>query len=136
MTAGQHIDEPIVTRKTSAEVERILPHGYAIGSVEGTLEGLNIHGQPTFVVYDAVSRRAVRCFFQAAQLESAKDAVGQKVIVSGRLRRDPSGRPQQVRPVDFFRLIGQPPSTPIHDPVGSYRGLGDTKSYLGWLRGE
>ena len=128
--------EPVVTRQSSANVERLLPHGYSTGSVEGRLEGLNIHGQPTFIVYDAVSGRAVRCYFPEDQIGAVKDAVGRKVIVSGNLRRDPGGRPQQVRPVEFFRPIDEPPATPVRDPAGAYQGLGDTQQYLRWLRGD
>lgn len=136
MTSPIIIGNPIVTRQTSAHVERILPHGYSLGSVEGRLEGLNIHGQPTFVVYDAVTGRAVRCYFASEQLDAVKRAVGLKVIVSGNLRRDPAGRPQQIRPVDFFQPIDQPPQVPVNDPAGAYQGLGDTHEYLRWLRGE
>ena len=93
--------EPVITRRASAHIERILPHGYSVGSVEGRLEGLNIHGQTQFTVYDTVTGRAVQCYFKDVQLEDVKDAVGRKVLVSGNLRRDPSGRPQKYGALSF-----------------------------------
>ena len=40
-----------ITRELTATVERVL-QGYSLGSVEGRLEGLNIHTQPRFTVYE------------------------------------------------------------------------------------
>ena len=105
--------------------------------MEGQLEGLNIHGQdPQFVLYDAVSGRAVRCYFNRDDLENVKAAIGRKIIVSGRLRRDPAGRPQQVRPVEFFGYIDEPPTQPVRDPAGVFDFIDDPKQYLDMIRGE
>ena len=125
-----------ITRELTTTVEWVLPQGYSLGSVEGQLQGLNIHTQPRFTVYDAVTGRAVRCYFSAADLDAVKDAIGRKVIVSGRLRRDPGGRPQQVRRIEFFEPIDDVPETPPPDAAGLFQGLGDARSYLEMIRGE
>ena len=128
---------PTVARHVSENVERILQHGYLLGGVEGRLEGINIHLQPQFVVYDSVSGRAVRCYFSSDQLDDVVGAVGRKVLVSGNLRRDASGRPLQFRPVESFNIIDELPSATPRDPSGLYRGLlGETRSYLRMIRGE
>ena len=127
---------PTITRQTSAHVERILPYGYSLGTVEGRLEALNIHGQPRFTVYDAVTNRAERCYFRDDRLSEVTQAIGRKVIVTGQLRRDPEGRPQQVRPVDVFRVIDDAPVSPRADVAGLFKGLGDSREYLEIIRGE
>ena len=124
-----------ITRELTATVERVL-QGYSLGSVEGRLEGLNIHTQPRFTVYDAVTGRAVRCYFSDADLDAVKAAIGRKVIVRGRLRRDPDGRPEEVRRIEFFEPIDDVPEPPPPDAAGLFQGLGDARSYLEMIRGE
>ena len=125
-----------ITRELTTTVERVLPQGYSLGSVEGRLEGLNIHTQPKFTVYDAVTGRAVSCYFSDADLDAVKAAIGRKVIVRGRLRRDPDGRPKQVRRIEFFKPFDDVPETPPPDAAGLFQGLGDARSYLKMIRGE
>lgn len=124
-----------VTKQAVAHVERVLPLGYSFGSIEGRLEGLNIHGQAQFTIWDAVTGRAVRCFFVPEQLDDVTAAVGRKVLVSGRLRRDPEGRPQQIRPVDAFHVIDIAPSPPTRDPAGAFDFIDDPEEYLEMVRG-
>ena len=132
--------EPLVsariTSQATAIVDRVLPLGYSIGSVEGRLEGLNIHGQPQFTVWDSVTGRAVRCYFTGVDLDTVTAAVSHKVLVSGNLRRDPDGRPQQIRPVDFFETIDLAPTTEPGNPVGLFQGMGDPERYLAMIRGD
>ncbi|MCK9487515.1 MAG: hypothetical protein M0R73_12600 [Dehalococcoidia bacterium] len=123
-----------VTRDAAATVDRVLPMGYSFGSVEGRLEGLDIHRQPRFTVYDAVTGRAVRCYFDTTELDKVKAAVGRKVIVSGKLRRDPEGRPQQVRQVDFFEVLDVAPPHPPRDAAGAFGEVEDPENYLERLR--
>lgn len=130
------INAATVTRATAATIDRVLPMGYSFGSIEGHLEGLDIHRQPRFTVYDAVTGRAVRCFFNADSLEEVKAAVGHKVLVSGELRRDPEGRPQQVRRVEFFEVIDAPPARTPGDVAGLFGEVDDPENYLERVRGE
>ena len=131
-----HASAPVtVTRQSAVIVDRVMPEGYSVGSIEGRLEGLDIHRQPRFTVYDAVTGRAVWCFFESDQIDTVKAAVGHKVIVSGNLRRDTEGRPQQMRRVDFFKVIDQPPPHPPHDAAGAFGVIDDPDTYLEKLRG-
>lgn len=125
-----------ITRLSVASVERVLPSGYSIGSVEGRLEGLNIHRQPEFTVYDAVTQRAVRCYFSESDLDAVTKAIGHKVIVGGRLRRDPEGHPRQVRQVDFFGVIDEPPAVAPRDAAGAFGMMDDPENYLERIRGR
>jgi hypothetical protein len=72
-----------------------------------------------------------------ADLGRVLKAVGSKVMVHGQLRRDASGRPDQVRPVEFFEQLGQrEDAVPAPGLSGIFRGLGDSRSYLAVIRGE
>ena len=126
-----------ITKLTAANIDVVFTHGYSLGSIEGHIEGLNIHGQPYFTVYDEVTDRAVRCYFKRPDLEKVLGATGSKVVVHGQVRRDPTGRPSQVRPVEFFERLGQSKG-PVPAPglAGVFRGLGDSRSYLEMIRGE
>jgi hypothetical protein len=58
-----------------------------IGSIEGQLEQINIHGGAnTFHVYPDVGPRRVSCHFPNALLDDAIFAVGRRVEVSGLLK--------------------------------------------------
>lgn len=54
-----------------------------IGSVEGTLDTVSLHGQSYFNVYDAVTGKAVRCTFPRGMLEPVRAALGKRVLVEG-----------------------------------------------------
>jgi hypothetical protein len=137
MRVGNTPIVPVITKQTSRYIDNILPRGYSVGSIEGRLEGLNIHRSPQFTVYDAVSGRAVTCFFRPDDLERVTDAVGRKVVVSGRIRRDPEGNPRQVRPAETFTIADEPPTVAFSDPAGGvWDEIDDPKRYLEIIRGE
>jgi hypothetical protein len=55
-----------------------------IGSVEGRLEMVSIHGVPRFTVYHAITQRSIRCKFALKEfLDVVKEALGRRVIVAG-----------------------------------------------------
>ncbi len=54
-----------------------------IGSVEGTLEMISIHGYPRTTVYHSITHRSVSCKFAPRLLEIVKEGLGNRVIVHG-----------------------------------------------------
>lgn len=127
-----------VTKRTEANIDIVLAQGYSIGSVEGLLEGLNVHGaSPYFTTYDDLTGRGVRCYFSEEQLDNVLAAVKTKVLVHGSLRRDALGRPSQVRPVEFFRQLGVGAKpAPADGLAGVFQGMDDARTYLEMIRGE
>lgn len=125
-----------MTRSEATTIDRVLPFGYSIGSIEGRLESINIHGTPQFTVYDAVTGRPVRCYFSESDLARVSIAIGRKVTVSGRLRRDPEGRPQQMRPVEVFGVIDEPPAIALRDAAGMFGEMDDPEHYMERIRGR
>lgn len=95
----------VITQHVAANVNQIIGAQFdALGSVEGPLEMVTLRGQPYFNVYDAITGRAVRCHFSREMLQEVKDALGRRVVVSGRVRSNPSGEPVSVR-VEELRLL-------------------------------
>ena len=142
-TRAIYVDAPTlpqtyaITAVTAARIEAVSAQGYtSIGTIEGTLEAISLHGRPTFTVYDAVTGRAVRCEFQPNMRKRVIAALGFKVAVHGKLRRDGVGRPNHVREVDTLHRLGTKPVTPIESLAGIFRGMGSTRDYLAEIRGE
>ena len=88
-----------ITEEISVNVGTILENMEFIGSVEGILELLSgREGQPLyFRVRDIVTGASVRCYFPEEMLEQALAHFRKRVIVSGLILVDNSGRPRQIR---------------------------------------
>jgi len=68
------------------------PEFESIGTVEGQLEGLIIHGKRRFLVYDPLTGRQVTCYFTSrVQWEAVLKAFGKRVAVTGAIRSRSSG---------------------------------------------
>ena len=100
---GQAVE---VTAKTSRNIGKLLPTlKTAIGSIEGTLEKISVHRHPHFVVYHAISKRAITCEIADDQLiELAKRTLGERVIVSGTLQKNFKGETLRVRATRLRQL--------------------------------
>ncbi len=74
-------------------VEAVLaPELETIGTVEGQLEGLIIHGKRRFLVFDPITGRQITCYFTPrVEWESVLRAFGKRVAVSGFIRSRSSG---------------------------------------------
>lgn len=91
-----------VTQRLAANVDDLLGGKVqSIGSVEGRLETVALHGRSYFNVYDAVTGGAVKCYFSGEMLEEVKDALGRRVVVSGTIWSDRSGDVQSVKAKDL-----------------------------------
>lgn len=123
-----------ISKGVVAQVERVLSRGDSIGAIEGQLDTISVHAQPFFTLFDAVSGRGVRCYFGEDRRAAVITALGKKVIAHGRLRRDPSGVPTQMRELDYFAELGRAQGA-IDALPGVYAGL-DVESYLREIRRE
>jgi hypothetical protein len=123
----------VVTATLGKKADRVLARGDALGSIEGQLETVSVHGQQSFTIYDAVTGRGVRCYFPEGMFARAVAALGKRAIVSGRIRRDPFGVPREIRDVSNLHVPGA--AGPYASPAGAYRGL-DVRAYLAEIRGE
>lgn len=86
----------------SAKVNRILTAGYQNkGSLQGTLEAINVHGAPTVTIWDRVSRSPVRCSIPRTPewISHVKGLLEKRVTVTGEIHYFINGTPRSVHTV-------------------------------------
>jgi hypothetical protein len=105
---GNGVDPIPLSSRLLANVEAILaPEVKSIGTVEGKLEGLIIHGKNRFLVFDPLSGRQVTCYFtDRVAYEDVLKAFGQRVAVTGLIRARRSGEKVDIQ---VSRLLIMPP---------------------------
>lgn len=88
-----------VTSRTSENIGKLLlTKRTAIGSVEGKLETINLHGTPRVQIYHAITKRAVTCRFDPALfMPQIKEFLGKRVIAFGTLEKNINGDTLRVR---------------------------------------
>lgn len=123
-----------VTPRVVAAVQDVLGGRYrAIGSVEGRLEGINIHGAPSqhyFNVYEPLHGRRVRVLFSPSQLEEARAALGQRVLVFGEVESNARGHPVLVKSRKPLRILRGKGELPTVEDIARITGslTGGTES--------
>lgn len=121
-----------ISKGVVAQVESVLSRGDSIGAIEGHLDTISVHAQPYFTLYDAISGRGVRCYFNDERRAVVIAAFGKKVIAHGRLRREPNGSPREMRDLDHIAVLGEP-SGSLDGLPGVYAGV-DSESVLREIR--
>lgn len=109
-----------ISQRLAANVDELIKGKVkSIGSVEGRLETVSLHGSPYFNVYERLSGEGVRCYFSEEQLEKVKSALGERVRVSGVIwsRRTGEMVSIQVREVEIF------PDESDLPPADAIRGI-------------
>lgn len=124
-----------VTSKASENVRQLLPIRYhSLGSVEGKIEMINIHGGSRFVVYDARTRRAITCKFDSkVWMDLVKNALGRRVNISGMVHANTRGEPLRVD-IDDIRVLRSKEELPSIDDIAGidpdFTGNRSTADYL------
>ena len=104
-----------IQRDISEKVSRILNVGYtSIGSLEGTLEVINIHGKGSVTIWDRVSRSPVRCSITKNEewIDRVKSLLGKRVMVTGDILYFVNGVPRSVSNVTEIEDATPDPSLP------------------------
>ena len=78
----------------------------AVGSVEGTLEALSIHGGVEFAIYDAITDHRIRCKCDREMLNQVMEYLGHRLSVIGEVRFNVQGEPTSIE-VDSFLPLGR-----------------------------
>jgi len=135
--SGAHAE---ITPTAAAHAQKLLARAYTLGAVEGRLEAVNTHGSLRFTVWDDVSGYSVRCRFDDSLFDEVVEALRMrtKVLVTGRVRRDPDGRPREIREITELRqLVAESQPRSVLDLEGVYSAMeGTTLDYLAEIRGE
>lgn len=88
-------------------VEAVLaPELESIGTVEGRLEGLIIHGKSRFLIFDPITSRQVVCFIGGrVEWQQVRDALGKRVAATGRIQSRRSGEKVSIAATRFEVLL-------------------------------
>lgn len=101
------VEESAYVASGTAAKLRVLAAQYTreLGVVEGTVEAVDMHGRPTFTVYDALTKRAVRCDLPPDRVGDVLRLVEKRgrVIVSGMRTRHSSGLADAIHNVTVVR---------------------------------
>jgi hypothetical protein len=118
------------------KVDRVLRSGYyLLGSLEGTLEAVNLHGRGTFTIWERVTGKPVRVGLTHEMREHIKALLDKRVLVAGRVRYFANGQPRSV--VDLTEIRDLETSYTVRAEFGSIPGLtGDmeTPAFLKAMR--
>jgi hypothetical protein len=128
-----------VSEKASQTISELLPSKTeAIGSVEGRLEAISIHGGKKFVVYHAITKKAVNCHFEQERfMEIVLRSLGQRVMVSGAIFSNAKGEPVKVAVSDLSLLKGQVRLPSVAEMTGSdpnFTGALSTEEFIRSIR--
>lgn len=128
-----------VSRAAADTIRQLLPiRRSSIGSVEGKLEAISIHRSPTFVVYQALTNKAVRCLFDGSDvmMETVKNILGKRVMVSGLVNWNIKSEPVRVD-VEDIRVLGDESLPTTSELSGSHPDIADgmtTDEYIRSIR--
>ncbi len=131
----------VIERDIGEKTDRILKGGYwNLGSLEGTLEALNLHGNPTFTIWDRISRLPVRCNFprDSTWREQIKSLLEKRVLVIGRINYFRNGRPRSITHIEKIEDMTPDLSLPIatFGSIPSPDIAKDPAGFLHIIRGE
>ena len=104
-----------IGRDISEKVDRILTAGYRNwGSLEGTLEVINVHNTATVKIWDRVSRSPVRCSIprDAEWIDRVKSLLQKRVLVTGDVRYFVNGVPRSISNVAGIEDATPDPALP------------------------
>lgn len=92
-----------------------------IGSIDGILEAVSIHGRVAFVVHDPLTRDRIECRCDRPTLDRAVPHLGRRVFVSGAIHCRADGEPKSLQ-VQSFELLGGPSLPQVEDVRGLLAG--------------
>jgi len=87
----------IPTQRVAAHVDALTQTVEQPGTVEGLLQYVNAHGKRKLYVYDILTDRRVACSFGDGLRAAVKEALYERVAVSGLVRYDLEGRALSVK---------------------------------------
>ena len=110
-----------ISPEASARLDQLIPVKYrSLGSAEGTLETISIHGSPRFTIYHSRTKKAIRCDIPTTEsklLGRAKEALGRRVYASGRLERNARGEPIRIK-AEHLRILRERDELPTSAELG------------------
>ncbi len=89
----------MLTQHIAAHVDELIAPSYEeVGTVEGMLETISVHGKLSGNLYDVLTEERITCIFTSdEQMQRAHGAFRGRVAVSGVIRYAGSGKPISIR---------------------------------------
>lgn len=110
----------------------------SVGSVEGKIETISIHGRPRVIVYQTRTNKAVPCRFPSDNdrelIQAAKTLLGERVNVAGVVHLNTKGEPMRVDVRTIRRLRPRQELPSIEDIGGSVPEFSGELSTEGYMR--
>jgi len=128
-------DEEVVqpTQHIAAHVDALLKRHIEFGSIEGRLELISVHKQDTVKVWDVRSGAPVECHVSGPQLDEAKECLGRRVVIRGRIQYEVH-RPQAILDVIDIRQLHAEEELPRAEDIAPVDLTGDVDP-VDYLRG-
>lgn len=124
-----------LTAQASVNVDLLLPTTHtSLGSIEGRIEAISIHGDTKFVVYQDGTNKAVTCKFPREWLDRVKAALGGRVSVAGVVHWNRRNEPVRVDGEDLREMKSREELPSIVQLAGSIPDLTGTLSTEEYLR--
>ena len=130
-----------ISPKSSIHLDQLMGEKYwSLGSAEGTLEAISIHGSSRFTIYHSRTKKAIRCDIPATKaelLDRAKEALGRRVQARGRLERNARGELIRIK-AERLRILREREELPTIAELGGkypdFTGGLTTEEYVRSLR--
>jgi len=129
-----------ITSQASANIDQLLKVRHcSIGSVEGKLETISIHGKSRFIIYHSRTGKAVTCRVgrdrPAAMIDT--EMLGRRVVASGTVCSNIKGEPLRVD-ADNIKVLRHkeelPPTSALSGIDPNFTGDLSTEEYIRSLR--
>jgi hypothetical protein len=102
----------------------------AWSSIDGKLDVISVHHQPSFVIFEHGSQQAVHCTFPDSWMSTVKDYLGLRVITEGYVHYNEKGLPTSLSEPTSLEKVPDPRQEDILAYRGSMPGIsGGLSSY-------
>lgn len=121
--SSEAFGEVTLSSEIALNIEKIIGAIYkSYGSVEGTLNVIDLREQPIFKITDPLTLETVECSFSREDLDTAKDALEKRVYVYGLLSSREDGTRVRIS-VDEIEILPSEEDLPsVSDVIGIWAG--------------
>lgn len=130
--------EAIIDSTTRENTQLLMEGAYeSESSIVGNLDSITIHSGNEFRVWEEITGYAVTCRFPKHLLQSVKDALGNRVLVYGDVKRNHRGQPILINVHGFESYTEESKLPTIEEMSGLVDDFTDglsLKEYLGEIR--
>lgn len=109
-----------LTGTSAARAKVLLDQRYrSLGSVEGWLETISVHGDsPSFVIYHVLNGYAIKCLCDISLLEELKPLLGRRIRAKGSIERRFDGKVDTLEATDYHLVPLESELPSINDMFG------------------